>query len=545
LNARFSYLSNALKGSSITLRDVQFNQCANALAAGSLHAGFYNGLCYRIGTVIKANNGPLGQDSPILENVTAHYCTNFMGDTTGAINLTNCLFACVTNWQCSTTRTNSCAFLNSDAGVFQNVGGAGHYLADQSPYRNAGTTNIDVTLQADLQRKTTYPPIVYSNITMQTDITFGPQAQRDNDTPDIGVHYDPLDYAFGGCTANGNVTFQAGTASAWFRTSSGWYHAGHGIHLADSKVATFNGTVTAPAWWVRYNTVQEQATTTWSGSLGPGGITGWALYLTNASEVHANFLHCSILGGEGGSGNHFRDDNGYLLVRATDCEFGGGSLGGYVCSQFHTNCLFERTSVWLAGGQPDTVWFFRNCTSHGGGFNISRYANPTPVTALDSSFDSTAVATSDQYSSNPSLTVYNYNAFLTNASRTTPNGANDVLVTNFNWQTSWFGNYYLPSDSPLIDADTTITADQVGLYHFTTQTNQAPEYNSYLDIGYHYVATDANGNPLDTNADGIPDYLQDANGNGQIDSGETDWTVAGDMGLQVHITQPKPNSIIP
>jgi len=46
-------------------------------------------------------------------------------------------------------------------------------------------------------------------------------------------------------------------------------------------------------------------------------------------------------------------------------------------------------------------------------------------------------------------------------------------------------------------------------------TNQVPETNSIVDIGYHYVATDTHGNPLDSNGNGTPDYLEDVNGNGQ------------------------------
>jgi len=52
------------------------------------------------------------------------------------------------------------------------------------------------------------------------------------------------------------------------------------------------------------------------------------------------------------------------------------------------------------------------------------------------------------------------------------------------------------------------------------------ETNSIVDIGYHYVAVDTNGIPLDSNGDGIPDYLQDANGNGLVDAGETNWGLA-------------------
>ena len=63
-----------------------------------------------------------------------------------------------------------------------------------------------------------------------------------------------------------------------------------------------------------------------------------------------------------------------------------------------------------------------------------------------------------------------------------------MTATNgFNWQSSWLGNFYLPSDSPLISAGD-VTADQIGLSDFTTQTNQTPEGTAVVDIGYHYVA---------------------------------------------------------
>jgi hypothetical protein len=89
------------------------------------------------------------------------------------------------------------------------------------------------------------------------------------------------------------------------------------------------------------------------------------------------------------------------------------------------------------------------------------------------------------------------------------------------------------------------TADQLGLYQYTTQTNQVKETNSTVDIGYHYVAVDSSGNPIDTNGDGVPDYLEDANGNGLVDSGEIDWMLPGDLGLTVIITRPSNNSSVP
>ena len=65
---------------------------------------------------------------------------------------------------------------------------------------------------ADLRKKTTYPPVLYSNATIAVDTVLGPQAGRDTDTPDLGYHYDALDYLFGGVAANANLTFSAETS---------------------------------------------------------------------------------------------------------------------------------------------------------------------------------------------------------------------------------------------------------------------------------------------------------------------------------------------
>ena len=53
------------------------------------------------------------------------------------------------------------------------------------------------------------------------------------------------------------------------------------------------------------------------------------------------------------------------------------------------------------------------------------------------------------------------------------------------------------------------------------------------------------GFAIDTDGDGIPDYIEDANGNGVVDSGETSWTNANDLGLHVLITRPANNTVIP
>ena len=80
---------------------------------------------------------------------------------------------------------------------------------------------------------------------------------------------------------------------------------------------------------------------------------------------------------------------------------------------------------------------------------------------------------------------------------------------------------------------------------FTTTTNQWRETNSTVDIGPHWMALNAQLNPLDTDADGVHDYLEDRNGNGATDSGETKTTDASDAGLLVRITRPRPGGNLP
>jgi hypothetical protein len=135
-----------------------------------------------------------------------------------------------------------------------------------------------------------------------------------------------------------------------------------------------------------------------------------------------------------------------------------------------------------------------------------------------------------------------YNAYLHGGTNSTIQGTD--IVTNLTWQAGPLGAYYQTTTSPLLTNGNTY-ATNLGLYHYTVGTNEVVEGTNTVSRGYHYVVLGASGFPFDSNGDGIPDYLEDANGNGAVDSGEIDWLVAGDLGLTVTITQPQPNSTIP
>jgi len=552
---RISYAQQGiqLSGAFADISHGQFLSCSNALLLAGATTHVRNTLFARNLTNIMCG----GSVTMSAENGTFSGSSYLaVGPSGSGLALTNCVLANVTNLTAGQVSlsggTNGFyisptfgSVITNSAYPFQSVGGASYYLTNGCSFLNAGTTNINSALLTSLRQKTTWPPIVFSNATISADTTFGPVAARDTGaSPSLGYHYEPLDYAFGGSDANGNITFTAGTAVGWFRTSSGYNnHVGHGIHVGDTKTLLFDGRVDYPDYWVRCSVVQEGGTGKWDGGYGPGGITGWTTLpnINQAPWLKAHFTKFSVAASDS---THFRDDNGYLLVSASHCEFWGGGLGGYVDAVQFTNCLLDRVFWWLEGGRPETALTSENCTMHGGGLYINRWNDgvngQTPVAIQDTAFDNTTFTTQDPYADNTTLTHCDYNAFLQGAPRLYPQGTHDVLVTNFNWQTSWFGNYYLPTNSPLINTGM-VTANVLGLFHYTTQTNQTKETNSVVDIGYHYVATDANGKPIDSNSDGIPDYLSDANGNGIIDSGETAWNVANDQGLGIWISRPGNN----
>ncbi len=552
-HARFSYLSNAINASAVTLLNAQLVQCYAVFASTADTFHLRNVLGFKLGTLQKQTCGVCTPAVLTAQNVTLHYVTNLVSAITNAsIALTNCLFAQVTNLQPATIITNSSYILASDNGVFQTINGGAHYLATNSAYRNVGTTNINAELLGWLKKKTTYPPVAFTNTT-STSTALGPQAQRDTDGPDLGYHYDPLDYIFGKVDQNTDLTFAAGTAVGWFRYNSGWTFAGHGIHIADTKTLNFVGQVEAPCWYVHQTAVQEQLVGYTPYDAGPGGITGWA-----ATKATRPFLKMQFtkFAGLPISRNHIRDDNGCLFVGANHCEFFGGGLGGYVSDLTLTNCLLDRVGTWLSSGNTNynELFAFRNCTVRGGYFIIARQSatiGQIKLTILDSAFDGDVdLNTADPYAATASLTYYDYNAFLTNKARTTPTGAHDVIVTNFNWQAGGLGRFYLLTNSPLINVGSVTNAGLVGLYHFTMTTNlvsgwQVKETNSIVDIGFHYVATTSSGFPIDTDSDGVPDYWEDGNGNGTVNSGETDWQSATDPGLKVLITRPRSGAILP
>jgi len=534
LNANAGIVLNGQSGH--VLNDIQLLKCGNGIAATNTDFGLHNALFGNVLTNFTGSNVTAN-----VEHLTSSTAT-WLNQNIGAnLFLTNCLLAAVTNLgNCSTQNV---AVLSTTNNVFQTVGGGSYYLAVDSPYRNAGTTNISSGMLTDLMQKTTFPPVVYQDTNINVVTTFNPVVQRDSDIPDLGYHYDPLDYAFSGVVANTNITFAAGTAVGWYIAGSD----GSALHLANKQIATFSGTFANPDYFVRCSTAQEGGNGNWTKSWGIMGVIGTADQnlqdVTLSPELRMTFSACSALS----SGEQsFRDYSGYLIVRANNCRITGGNQGGYIISYYLTNCLIDGGQIGTVAGWTGNEMYLRNCTLHEELLYISRYHTPPmPVSIRDCSFDPANLYTNgDAFITNTNYSDFDYNAY-TNAAAIFPVGcSHDQKSVTFNWQAGPLGIFYLPTGSVLIDGGD-VTADAVGLYHFTTQASQySQEGTSTVDIGYHYLAVDFYNNPVDSNSDGIPDYIEDANGNGIVDSGETDWQHL-DAGLNILITRPRNGSTLP
>ena len=71
--------------------------------------------------------------------------------------------------------------------------------------RLRATTNINATLLSAIETKTTMPPLVLSNPTANT--TLFPQALPDSSSPpDLGYHYEILDYAWSNLTVSSGIS---------------------------------------------------------------------------------------------------------------------------------------------------------------------------------------------------------------------------------------------------------------------------------------------------------------------------------------------------
>ncbi len=502
-----------------SLSHAQFVNCGTAIFALDTEFQFKNILIYNADRAFQGYGGFVGHG----EHITAHNCNNFgYDDDIGTtFYLTNSLLVNVTNWGAQFTVYSNFVSRVFGTNVFQTVGAGSHYLTENSPYRNAGTTNLSSGLLTQLRTKTTWPPLVFDNYTFSVDGALEPQAFRDTGSPDLGYHYDPLDYVLG------NVRISGATLTLTNGVAVGFYSPGYAFGsciLENGASLVSEGTPTNPNRLVWYNTVQEQATTNWTNGDGILDTFGFDNYNSSVS-INCKFTDFSRLT-DGGLHIGWGDVNWMAGMTFRDCVFYGGGVGfnsaGWISfagfSGNAVNCLFFRSRVTCYATDQDFDVTLGNNLFYGGSLATDDYdvGGAFSLTIRNNLFDSVEI---NQNSVNP---THSHNAYWNCSTNLVSTGTGDQYLTSaIAYESGPLGRFYLPSGSALLNSGSA-NADTLGLYHFTTTTNQVKETNSVVDIGLHYVAT-INGLPADGDNDGLPDYFEDRNGDGAQNGQETDW----------------------
>jgi hypothetical protein len=529
---RISWAAEAIGdyNSQMNLSNGQVVGCGNGIGSIYSSMNLRNMLFDQVGTNLEIAFGNYD-----VQNAT--FCNStFLSENLvfGSLSLENCILANVsylTNSFASATftGTNNGFYGCPEFGVnpvtntfypFQRMEGGYFYLTNGCAFFNAGTTNIDPVLLAALGTKTVYPPTYLVFETISNNTTLGPQVQRDTGIPTLGYHYDPIDYLVNNVWINNavlTVTNGAAIASA------------AGINLQDGSSIISIGSPAHPNWFACYSSVQEYplfgpgGQTVNAAAIGPVGPTGVYCFSKFAAPVNGGYI--------------FNDtgSSSYSSLLLQNCEMWGGLSylgGGSNTVTIVVNNLFNGSYFDAYTGTSNSLSLSNNLI-FGTTVFIYNQASQNTWQAFNNAFDSCGIWY-NPYVSIGHLTN-GYNAYLKCTGfygymgQLWPNNVFDI-VTNASlaYQTGPFGNFYQPTNSPLIHMGST-NANLVGLYHYTVQTNlvagaEVVEGTNTVSIGYHYVATDAYGNPLSTPNDGIPDYVADANGNGLVDAGEISWT---------------------
>lgn len=556
---RFCYAQTAIQDLFVdaNIYDAQFVDCQNGLTIGG--AALFVGNALFANTLTNVIFASDGNASANMQNCTlsgSTYLATAPASPQGVtLALTNCIVANVTNILAGmflstngdyngSYSSGSCSGLGFVASAsqnpFQSVGSGDYYLTNGCGFVNAGTTNIDPGLLADIGIKTTYPPIILTS-GFKSSTTLYPQAQRDMDTPDLGYHYDPLDYCWTALWCG--VYGYSGTLFLTNGVAIGLYGAS-----GFTGNLTSQGTALQPNQFVRYSTVQEQPAV-WGATMSGSLLGNGTLFL--------RFTDVSFLA-DASAARYLLGSSSVSSVVMRDCQFQTVYISynqAAAAGISLTNNVFRRSYVYL--GESDPL----GSTDPGFYFPINMYNNLLLLGTMQfymndyhgshytwNISDNLFVQSSDSFTFGPPAGATISNNGYYQASILGDGESNYKTLTNIDFQVGPLGPYYYPTNggnlSLLLNTGTG-TASSLGLYHYTVTTNEIPEGTNVVSIGYHYVATDTNGVPLDTNGDGIPDYIEDANGNGLVDSGEIGWNLTNDLGLQVIIVRPRNGSSLP
>ncbi len=458
---------------------------------------------------------------------------------------------------------------------FQTSGGGAFYLKADSDFREKGTTaGLPAVLLTALKSKATQPPIEFPRfMVLSGELTLFPQTPRYvSGPPDLGFWYDALDFTVANMILDGgSITVQPGTAIAVRNDSYIWYDefedpwpafTSRGFVLLDGASFNSQGTPQAPNTFTTVELVQDGTPSPYGA---PFGKWPWIpcraeLFTVAGFDPEPNlsfrFSNFSVpptwcyhfISGYDGRPQYVSWINTSSLgLILRDCNLAAGELDlGYATYDPNTfeqypgvaylnwqNTLFDRVYINLhPASQPaspsvDFAFEARNNLFRGGQLRLAPVVSSSGNWVFkDNIFDKVPFV---QDTTEP--LDHDYNGYWKRlpgelewwqADRLSPDGANDRVLTSAPvYYAGPLGSYYRAPSGPLFQTGSR-TAAEAGLAQYTIQPNQTKNNaGSPVSIGLHYVATISysSAQPKDTDGDGLPDYIEDADGDGQWDEG--------------------------
>jgi hypothetical protein len=419
----------------------------------------------------------------------------------------------------------------SGSGIFQTVAGGNHYLLAGSLYRNSGSSSIDSTLATQLKAMTTEAPAVLTG-TLNIETALRPRVARDTDTLDKGFHYVPLDYV----VKNVNLTVPLRLTNGVAVAVAGSY----GVDLQSGSSFISEGRAEGLNRLTRWHNVQEQSAAEGNG----GPMTKITASYMQRPSLTARFTEVTCLSKSGTSLLDNGSSQPFAFVTIEFSQFRNAGLPSLWPTDTSAetvtlrNNLFERAALsvnksYTSQNTPLTLEA-RNNLFWRGTLSVA-YDNGTYNyywNVKDNLFD----GSSQTLGGGATGYVSRMTNGFTSGTTVTFAGTGDKtgLSTDYQNNGAWGNRYYpasgtAPSLATLIDIGNQ-TREAAGLYHFTVKsansTKEAADASTTVDVGYHYVGLDGSGRPNDSDGDGLPDYVEDRDGDAVADSSETNWQVS-------------------
>jgi hypothetical protein len=581
LRIRFADIGILLPKQTLDVWDTQFLQCRAALSGTEGSSPFlHNVLLGSCGTLITC---AVSVAEVNCEHVTADTVTFWAGPVAPAkIHLTNSILQGILT--AGPSLTTDCVAMNPSGQVFQTNSNGRYYLCKDSALRGSGTTNISARLISELREKTTEPAMMLPALMRVTeDLVLREVAGRyTSGRPDLGWHYDPLDVTVAKVVlAGGAVTVLPGTVVGVRNEAlqDGTWTT-EGFLLQRGASFTSQGTPTRPNTFTIAQAVQENPSGFWEyeatlpilcdaitfvTAYDPDDGDGCAPLMNfRFSNFYLPLQDYHIWGGACEFANVFPSLDSSAYCSLTDCLVTGGRINFGNPRYYEViftpgtiswkNNTFDNVSINL---DPSYYWYnqLTNCDMY-----VELLSNtfikcpwlivgPFPNSGGTWKFEDNLFDRVDFLQDTAEDLLHDHNGYyplkpwaykwsvwaqqqgLEETGLLLPrdeisHGVGDVVLDQAPpFQAGPFGDHYMMPKTAL-DFAGGFEVCEAGLFHYTTWTNQTKEgatgAEHKISIGRHYIAT-TNGIPIDTDGDGIADYVENASGTGVASASETDW----------------------